>query len=419
MHKGLHSQVFEPPPTNDGSNIVIELSVSASDLKTQTKPDRNHSNQPTSPRPKIIDLFAGVGGLSLGAARAGFEIVLAVEKDKHAYKAHQLNFPNSKHSDCDISTMNGADLLKLAGLEIGDLDGLIGGPPCQGFSSMGHRNINDARNSLFSKFFQLVNETQPKFFVAENVLGILDSQYDEIRKQAIAQAGPEYTILDPIQFKASDYGAPTVRERVFFIGYKKSYLANIEPSDFIARKVKKTVSVGEALTGLPSIRSHWLEEHQGMRKIEKMPDNDYFNKISGFIPPGVGNEIAITKYTKEKIISGCLGTKHSPKVEARYNKLKSGQRDSVSKSLRLDKKGFCPTLRAGTGPDRGSYQAVRPIHPTSPRVITPREAARLQGFPDWFQFAPSKWHSFRQIGNSVSPIVAEVVLSVIIKNLSS
>ncbi|MFX7922723.1 DNA cytosine methyltransferase, partial [Acinetobacter baumannii] len=71
--------------------------------------------------------------------------------------------------------------------------------------------------------------------------------------------------------------------------------------------------------------------------------------------------------------------------------------------MKLDKLGFCPTLRAGTGPERGSYQAVRPIHPTSPRVITPREASRLQGFPDWFQFHPTKWHSFRQIGNSVSP----------------
>jgi len=87
--------------------------------------------------------------------------------------------------------------------------------------------------------------------------------------------------------------------------------------------------------------------------------------------------------------------------------------DKVSKFPRLSWDGLCPTLRAGTDSSRGSYQAVRPIHPDKNRVITPREAARLQGFPDWFQFSPTKWHSFRQIGNSVSPFVAEAVLDVI------
>jgi len=84
--------------------------------------------------------------------------------------------------------------------------------------------------------------------------------------------------------------------------------------------------------------------------------------------------------------------------------------DSISKARRLDVEGLCPTLRAGTGPERGSFQAVRPIHPRAPRVISPREAARLQGFPDWFVFDHTKWHAFRQIGNSVSPLVSEFAL---------
>jgi DNA (cytosine-5)-methyltransferase 1 len=108
-------------------------------------------------------------------------------------------------------------------------------------------------------------------------------------------------------------------------------------------------------------------------------------------------------------------------VAKRYANVKQGASDKISKSKKLDPTGFCPTLRAGTGKDKGSYQAVRPIHPTKNRVITPREAARLQGFPDWFVFHKTKWHSFRQIGNSVSPIVAERLLNVIrekIKNNS-
>ena len=85
---------------------------------------------------------------------------------------------------------------------------------------------------------------------------------------------------------------------------------------------------------------------------------------------------------------------------------------------RLDPEGYCRTLLAGTGPERGSYQGLRPIHPHSPRVIAPREAARLQGFPDWFQFHATKWHAFRQLGNSVSPIVAEYLLAKIYRAMA-
>ena len=95
-----------------------------------------------------------------------------------------------------------------------------------------------------------------------------------------------------------------------------------------------------------------------------------------------------------------------------------GKQDKVSKSTKLKPNGFCPTLRAGTGPDKGSYQAVRPIHYKHARVITPREAARLQGFPDWYQLPETIWHGFRQIGNSVSPIAAEQVLSAIYQKLT-
>ena len=113
-----------------------------------------------------------------------------------------------------------------------------------------------------------------------------------------------------------------------------------------------------------------------------------------------------------------MGTRHTDDVKRRFKALKYGEVDATSKAIRLDPDGFCPTLRAGTAKDKGSYQAVRPIHFDRPRVITAREAARLQGFPDWFVFHSTKWHSFRQIGNSVSPIVAEAILAKIFANLS-
>jgi DNA (cytosine-5)-methyltransferase 1 len=140
--------------------------------------------------------------------------------------------------------------------------------------------------------------------------------------------------------------------------------------------------------------------------------------LHGHVPNGVGDLLAIERLKTEGKASGSLGTVHSKDVANRYSKIECGKSDSVSKSIRLDPNGFCPTIRAGTDRTRGSFQAVRPLHPTENRVITPREAARLQGFPDWFQFSPTKWHSFRQIGNSVSPILAEHILTVINNALS-
>jgi len=364
--------------------------------------------------PCVIDLFAGVGGLSLGAARAGFKIALAVEKDKHALAAHKKNFPKIKHLPKDIGKLNGDELLQHAAIKPGRLDGLIGGPPCQGFSIIGHRHVADPRNNLFRKFFALVAECRPKFFVAENVLGILANQYADIREEALGLVNDEYVLLDPMQFKANDFGAATSRERVFFIGYRLDSVAMMSADDFDARKVKRAVIVARALRGMPPrIYSEWLTEEQGWRSVGPMPKNNFTERIINGIPRDIGDPEAIRRYRQEDMVSGCLGTRHSPKVAARYARLKPGGKDHVSKTVRLKANGLCPTLRAGTDADRGSYQAVRPIHPTAHRVITPREAARLQGFPDWFQFAPSKWHSFRQIGNSVSPFVAEAVLAVI------
>jgi DNA (cytosine-5)-methyltransferase 1 len=365
-------------------------------------------------RPSVIDLFAGVGGLSLGAARAGFHLALAVELDRHALAAHLKNFPNVAHLRADVRRLDAEKLLRNAGLKRGELDGMIGGPPCQGFSVIGHRCVADPRNNLFQKFFALVSDCYPKFFVAENVLGILDDQYTDIRDEALALVSHDYLLLKPMRLKASHFGAATSRERAFFVGYRVDAVAALSEHDFHAKKTEQAPTVADALFGLPArIFSKWLTEPQGWRRVDPLPKNHFGERIMDRIPQGIGDREAIRRYREEAIVSGCLGTRHTPEVAARYGRLKPGGKDDTSKSVRLSPAGLCPTLRAGTDARRGSYQAVRPIHPSAPRVITPREAARLQGFPDWFQFAPSKWHSFRQIGNSVSPFVSEAVFSVI------
>ncbi|HQT32634.1 MAG: DNA cytosine methyltransferase [Thiobacillus sp.] len=368
--------------------------------------------------PNIIDLFAGAGGLSLGAARAGFDISAAIELDPFAIETHSKNFPGSAHSREDVSRLSGKKLLEIAGLKKGELDGLIGGPPCQGFSSIGQKRADDTRNDLFVHFFRLVNETRPKFFLAENVPGILNERYDDFREGAFDLVRKNYVLLDPIRVKASDYGAPTIRTRIFFIGYDPRRIAELTKEDFAASAGTESIVVRTALEGLLiDIEPNWISEESGWRPIAKTGESEFFDHVTNNIPKNIGDPRSLERYFEGREVSGCMGTRHSLEVEERYKALAYGQQDKISKAIKLNPEGYCPTLRAGTGSDKGSYQAVRPIHPARPRVITPREAARLQGFPDWFVFHSTKWHSFRQIGNSVSPIVSERLIRVLANSL--
>jgi DNA (cytosine-5)-methyltransferase 1 len=357
------------------------------------------------PQPRVIDLFCGAGGLSLGAYRAGFDVVGSIDFDQRAIGTHKLNFPKGTHLCAEVETISGASLVGLAKGKTPD--GIIGGPPCQGFSRMGARQAGDPRNRLFWHFFRLIKETKPKFFIAENVIGLTDQQYKPLVNEALDLVRTEYDTLCSFAMCASSFGVPTKRQRVFFIGMRRDLAIEVKWTDFFPKKSTYT-TVAEAFTGLPCrVRESWQTEAQSWRKVRSI-DNEY-TKIINRQVKGVGEKHALDRFD-QRLVSGFLGTVHSENVKHRYARLEQGKTDSISKAQRLKLDGQCPTLRAGTGPERGSYQAVRPIHPTEPRVITPREAARLQGFPDWFVFPPTKWHSFRQIGNSVSPLVSEYIL---------
>jgi DNA (cytosine-5)-methyltransferase 1 len=197
---------------------------------------------------------------------------------------------------------------------------------------------------------------------------------------------------------AADYGAATSRRRTFVIGYDPNLCAPIDWSFF--EEVKKPAStVEQALAGLKS--PTFVESDDCGFDVWQLSK---YARLS---------EYARNLASADRRFTGNRRTNHTPAVVARFSKIDQGGFDEVGKYPRLHWKGQCPTLRAGTGADRGSYQAVRPIHPEENRVITVREAARLQGFPDFHLFHPTTWHSCRQIGNSVSPIIAEAVLSVV------
>jgi DNA (cytosine-5)-methyltransferase 1 len=372
-----------------------------------------------SAKPKVIDLFCGCGGFSLGAARAGFDVVAGVDFDSHAIASHRRNFRKSKDLQLDLTEVTGVEILEQIGLDSGELIGIIGGPPCQGFSSMGSNNASDPRNRLFRRFYEIIAELRPQFFVCENVPGLLRDNYKAIRDDALGIVSKDYNVVGPMILCASDYGAPTTRTRAFFVGTRKDADFSLTEENFAPNKDTMPVTVSEALVGLPRmIDENWQNEEQGWRQVSRSkPKSEFQKRLVGKIPNGMGDPESKRLLKNNGLVSGCLGTVHLPNVIKRFSEVPEGKSDAVSRAPRLNRNGFCPTLRAGTGSDRGSYQAVRPIHPTENRVITPREAARLQGFPDWFRFDSTKWHSFRQIGNSVSPLLSEYVLKVIFNKI--
>ena len=257
---------------------------------------------------------------------------------------------------------------------------------------------NDARNKLFYHFFRLVSEVKPLFFVVENVPGILGEKYDTLREESLSLVRRKYEMLDPIELSAGDFGAATTRSRVFFIGWAKDSGLNLSPDSFVTPILQSKVSVRMAFAGLPNrISPDWQTEEMGWQKIDAV-NSTFFKAINQIPSDTIGDKMALHRFTKHREVSGFLGTRHSPDLKARYAGLKPGGVDEITKSRRLEWNGQCPTLRAGTGPERGSFQAVRPIHPSQGRVIVPREAARLQGFPDCFNFRQRNGMDFVRSG---------------------
>jgi DNA (cytosine-5)-methyltransferase 1 len=366
-------------------------------------------------RPAIVDLFSGCGGFTLGAYEAGFRSKLAIDVDPKLTSSYRFNFPGSPLLLHDIARLSGAEVARRIGTE--RLDGVVGGPPCQGFSVIGKRDPGDPRNELVWHFFRLVRQLRPRFFVMENVPGIIAGPSATALAGAMSQVADRYTIVGPLEIDAVDFGAATRRSRIVVIGYDPTEVDGISPEEVRRTKISRPTTVREAISDLPgpsTLGTRWddYDWRPYAAEPERGPTGDYSRRARMKPGEGLGSQLAIENLALG-MVSGFQATAHSAAVIARYTKVEPGRRDPVSRFSRLQWDAPCITLRAGTGVERGSFQSVRPIHPDEHRVITVREAARLQGFPDWFLFHPSKWHSFRMIGNSVSPFMSSAIMRLI------
>jgi DNA (cytosine-5)-methyltransferase 1 len=415
---------------------------------------RGPSDQPKSRRsgrPIAIDLFAGAGGLSLGFEQAGFDVVSAVEYDPVHSAVHAFNFPHTDVLCADLARLSGDDLLASArrGLErhgaspadwTGQVDAIVGGPPCQGFSTIGKRLVDDTRNRLVFHFFRLISEIRPRYFVMENVPGMAAGGHANILERLIEEfARIGYRVPDrPQVLNAADYGVPQDRRRLFLIGglleeapanYPEPTVCAVPKRPGAARRrppgaenLPAGPTVWDAIGDLPDLDRYdrlWDSDAVRLpaadhRRAERRA-SPYAAVLRGSVRDP--EDRSYRRRFDPSLLTSSARTRHTDLSIARFAATAPGETEPVSRFYRLDPDGLCNTLRAGTGSERGAYTSPRPIHPTLPRVLSVREAARLHSFPDWFRLHATKWHGFRQIGNAVAPLVGRAVGQEILRAL--
>jgi DNA (cytosine-5)-methyltransferase 1 len=325
--------------------------------------------------------------------------------------AHKFNFPNCATVCKSVIDMTGVELRRRAGIGRRDLDIVIGGAPCQGFSLIGKRALDDSRNQLVYHYVRLVLELKPKFFVFENVKGLTIGKHSGFLQeiiQAFRDGGynveAEYKVLN-----AADYCVPQDRRRLFLMGARAGLSLPSYPNP------TGRTTVGQAIGDLPDAEIYPVLWERDWTKAK-------FGKPSAYAAFLRGKKDDPTDYSYRRrfdlsLLTGSLLTEHTRLSRTRFAATAPNEVEPISRFKKLALDGICNTLRAGTASDRGAFTSPRPIHPTVPRVITVREAARLHSYPDWFRFHATKWHGFRQIGNSVPPMLARAVGGQIMKAL--
>lgn len=379
-------------------------------------------------RPVGIDLFAGAGGLSLGFEQAGFDIAAAVEIDPVHCAVHKFNFPRTTVLARSVEGICGDEIREAALIGEQSVDCVFGGAPCQGFSLIGHRVLDDPRNGLVRDFVRIVSELKARSFVFENVKGLTVGKHKMFLEELVVafdEAG--YSVRTPWKvLNAGNFGTPQSRERLIVMGTRKGELLPEypEPTTNITGHKKH-------LTGLPNGPTCF-------DALDDLPDADRFSallrkdetKTTAFGESSAyANEMRCSDndawhfgYVREwdpSTLTSSARTQHTEISRRRFSQTVPGTIEPISRFFKLPPHGVSNTLRAGTDGSRGAFTSPRPIHYRYDRCVTVREMARLHGFPDWFRLNATKWHGGRQIGNAVPPPLARVIAAQVMKALGA
>lgn len=329
---------------------------------------------------KIIDLFCGIGGLSLGFEQSGFEVLYAVDMWEDAVKTYNHNRQENVAHVMSVEDFNNDVLPALAASN--EITGIIGGPPCQGFSTVGKREVDDPRNKMYLEFYKAVKLANPDFFVIENVKGMLTLNKGAFVKDLLERFGENglgYTISYKI-LNAADYGVPQNRYRVFYVGIKNKKFEFPVPYDY-------QLTAKDGISDL----LHSDNEHYGSE-----PQNEYQKLLRG---------------TQKKPLNQDY-TAHTEKTVSIISQIPDGGNiRSLPKEfweVRKYNKAFerMSSLRPSNTIDTGHRNY---FHYAEPRIPTLRESARIQSFPDNFEVLGTRGSQYKQVGNAVPPMLAKVI----------
>lgn len=365
-------------------------------------------------KPLGVDLFAGAGGLSLGFEAAGFDIAYAIEHDKSAAETYAKNRKRRNvHVDTnDIRKITTPAVMKKLGVKKGELDIVIGGPPCQGFSTSNRqtRHVNNPNNHLVYRYVTFVRKMRPKWFLMENVSGMATFEQGAVRDELLEtfkSMGYDavFTVLN-----SSDFGVPQNRKRIFFIGNRVG-----QPMSFIEQiksaSQTKPVNVRDAISDLPHLAKGHL--------VCKMPYNGRKQRLSEYqlamrkgMNGSVKNnlvtrnqDLAVRRFKRIKQGENLIAlARRAPKLVANYSKIENCHNWIY---LRLPWNRPSVTLN--------NFRKNMIIHPAQHRGLSVREAARLQSFPDKYIFHGSIGSQQQQVANSVPPLLSKAIAKRIFK----
>jgi DNA (cytosine-5)-methyltransferase 1 len=372
-------------------------------------------------RPIGIDLFAGAGGLSLGFEQAGFDVVAAVEIDPVHAAVHEFNFPDCAVIPRSVTELTGPEIRAAAGIGSKKVDVVFGGAPCQGFSLIGQRAIDDPRNSLVKDFVRIVRELDADYFVFENVKGLTVGKHRKFLDEIIQEFGRAgYGVVEQWKvLNAYEYGVPQDRQRLFLLGAKKGLKLPAYPSPTTSKPgtagaLPSAPTCSQALGDLPDAERYARLNHSDEVVAKKSARASAYAKLMRCDTPD-GWCYGYKRLWDPELLTSSMRSNHTEISRNRFSSTVPGEVEPISRFFKLPPDGVSNTLRAGTDSARGAFTSPRPIHYKWNRCVTVREMARLHGFPDWFRFNETKWHGARQIGNAVPPPLARAVAGQVLK----
>lgn len=335
----------------------------------------------------FLDLFAGAGGLTLGLTLAGWRCVGAVDAWDEAVSTYRYNFSDHPSMHMRVEDVTARQLAR-------SIDEspkwIVGGPPCQGFSTVGKRQRTDPRNKMVEEFLRVIDEVEPEGFIIENVVGLRDMDFQGPVAKALEDLG--YSVAFQV-LRAADFGVPQLRHRVFFVGHRERGRFRFPDPEFAQEEY---TTVWDAIGDLPP-----LEPGGSALTYIKPPETDYQARMRAGTTTLQGHQASRHPAYLVEAISHIPDGGNRRSIPDRLQP-KSGFHNSYSR-LASDAPAVAVTS------NMGKPSATRCIHPFQHRGLTAREGARLQSFPDRFQFMAGMTSQRLQIANAVPPLLAEAV----------